>query len=139
MFAVTLVGLLSLNNLGLSMVSVLCIGEDGHVDLEVLVHGRCGDFGHKAQHISGKSSTLLNECLDDHCGLCVDLPAPEASRGKYIPRSNDLNGSLSFEITHSTVMVDVTPVVRGIAHHELQLEPNNYLYSPLLRKTTLLI
>ena len=49
---------------------VLCIGGDGHVELEFAINGCCADVPtHDEDHVEGHS-----ESDEDHCGDCVDLP-----------------------------------------------------------------
>ena len=49
---------------------VLCIGEDGHVELEFAINGSCTDIpSHDEDH-----DRVHSESDDDHCGKCVDLP-----------------------------------------------------------------
>ena len=45
---------------------VLCIGEDGHIEVEAATHGRCCPDA-RAAH-----TEIATE--QDHCGACVDLP-----------------------------------------------------------------
>lgn len=49
---------------------VLCIGEDGHVEVEFAINGSCTDIpSHDEDH-----DGVHSESDDDHCGDCVDLP-----------------------------------------------------------------
>ncbi len=49
---------------------VLCIGEDGHFEVELAINGHCEvspSHAHDHTHLSCDSE-------EDHCGDCVDLP-----------------------------------------------------------------
>jgi len=58
-----------------SSVLALCVGDDGHVEVEILFDGNCAtDLD---QHSSGASdSTALNAPHEGqaHCGSCTDIP-----------------------------------------------------------------
>ena len=50
---------------------VLCIGEDGHVELELAENERCS-----ASEANGSAFSFESFLLDrdDHCGNCADIP-----------------------------------------------------------------
>lgn len=47
---------------------VLCLGEDGHIELEISVYDRCGSES------SAAGATALVSRDADHCGDCSDIP-----------------------------------------------------------------
>jgi len=54
---------------GQALGTVLCIGADGHIALEVANNGRCGDLSslQLREHITPIPQTT------DHCGACLDV------------------------------------------------------------------
>jgi hypothetical protein len=54
---------------GQALGTVLCIGADGHIALEIAKNGRCGDLSSvsPSEHITPMSQNT------DHCGVCVDV------------------------------------------------------------------
>jgi len=52
-----------------AMGTVLCIGADGHIALEVATNGRCGDLG-SAPSLEHITSVPQNT---EHCGSCIDV------------------------------------------------------------------
>ena len=54
---------------------MLCIGADGHVEIEVAHDGRCTSFFTSTQQKpSNFLSTYQPPPIQDHCGQCLDLP-----------------------------------------------------------------
>ena len=54
---------------------MLCIGADGHVEIEVAHDGRCTSFLTATQQkLSDFLSTYQTPPIQDHCGQCLDLP-----------------------------------------------------------------
>ena len=60
---------------------VVCYGDDGHIELEISVNGKCGsNFStrttlHNPSEYRGDSLTANQ----DHCGPCLDIPIALAS------------------------------------------------------------
>lgn len=56
--------------------SVLCVGDDGHVAIEVLLEGDCGDCVHYCQwsDFDSKSKLEFQNSGCRRCGDCVDIP-----------------------------------------------------------------
>src|SRR5262249_4040745 len=54
---------------GQAIGTVLCIGADGHIALEVAKNGRCGDLSslQSREHITPIPQNI------DHCGACLDV------------------------------------------------------------------
>jgi hypothetical protein len=54
---------------GQVMGTVLCIGADGHIALEIAKNGRCGNLSSvpSREHITPMPQNT------DHCGVCVDV------------------------------------------------------------------
>jgi hypothetical protein len=50
----------------------VCIGSDGHVQLEAARHGRCRSLTVPPAAWQAPTDGSLAEA--DHCGLCVDIP-----------------------------------------------------------------
>jgi len=50
--------------------TVLCIGEDGHIPLEMAKNGRCGTLS--TPELSYEQITKMLSGID-HCGPCVDV------------------------------------------------------------------
>ena len=48
---------------------VLCIGEDGHVEVEFAINGYCTDIPTHDDHCGEHAGSNNN-----HCGDCIDLP-----------------------------------------------------------------
>lgn len=48
---------------------VLCLGQDGHLELEYSIDGKCGTTS-KASH----TTALHSADGDSHCGTCTDVP-----------------------------------------------------------------
>jgi hypothetical protein len=57
---------------GAAMDTVVCIGIDGHVQLEAARHGRCRSL--TVPPSAWQSSIGGTGAEADHCGVCVDLP-----------------------------------------------------------------
>ena len=57
---------------GAAMSAVVCIGSDGHVQLEAARHGRCHSLTVPPSAWQAQTGGTLAEA--DHCGACVDLP-----------------------------------------------------------------
>jgi len=58
---------------GAAMGTVVCIGIDGHVQLEAARHGRCRSL--TVPPAAWQSPTGDTRAEADHCGSCVDIPA----------------------------------------------------------------
>jgi len=54
---------------GQALGTVLCIGADGHIALEIAKNGRCGNLSSvpSREHITPMPQNT------DHCGVCVDV------------------------------------------------------------------
>ena len=64
---------------------VLCIGADGHVEVEAGHGGRCTSFlGVTPREASDFLPVYEVETTQDHCGQCLDLPIfISSSDGQY--------------------------------------------------------
>ncbi len=58
---------------------VLCIGEDGHVEIESLRFDCCDDVIESAPR-SGEQLEAPDNAHTDHCGVCIDFPIMNSSR-----------------------------------------------------------
>lgn len=58
---------------------VLCVGSDGHLELEASVDGSCADAPASAERVIPVDSASMDHGAEDHCGECVDLPMVHAS------------------------------------------------------------
>ena len=117
---------------------VLCIGADGHVELEIAADGRCTDtHTFDREHTEIKITGTVPE--EDHCGSCIDLAifVPLNTQQYLVPTKN--------VSTHSTVSLFTL-----VAHQKSNsmilplIDPQDFspLISPTLvslRTTTLLI
>lgn len=64
---------------------VLCIGADGHVDVEVANSGQCTSFATDVQQKTSGFLAYEVSTIQDHCGRCLDLPIfMSNSDGEYI-------------------------------------------------------
>jgi hypothetical protein len=53
---------------------VLCIGEDGHVEVEYASADCCGDAGESSRRDCEPLFNTEDEDCRDRCGACVDVP-----------------------------------------------------------------
>jgi hypothetical protein len=49
---------------------VMCIGQDGHVELEIAVNDHCGNDA----QATPSDILALNPAEENHCGVCSDIP-----------------------------------------------------------------
>jgi hypothetical protein len=66
---------------GAAMDTVVCIGIDGHVQLEAARHGRCRSLTVPPSAWQSPTGGPLAEA--DHCGSCVDLPVLIGATREY--------------------------------------------------------
>lgn len=82
---------------------VLCVGEDGHIEIEVGFEGSCtSDDGLvQSRRSQGHSAVRIESTSDvlDHCGECSDVPVRDyeefQSVGPRVQSLNETKGSLS--------------------------------------------
>jgi hypothetical protein len=66
---------------GAAMGTVMCIGIDGHVQLEPARHGRCRSLTVPPAAWQSPAGGTLAEA--DHCGSCIDLPVLIGATREY--------------------------------------------------------
>lgn len=114
---------------------VLCIGEDGHVEVELATDDCCGD---NAIPASGDRSAHV-DCEDadcaDHCGACLDVPI--GTNGRIATQSGSMDRSetpaVCLVLAHPTVRDSSVPAYftnRGTAYHAA---PPSNVSAPLIR------
>ena len=69
---------------------VLCIGADGHVEIESTWHERCEKHAHEQPTNQTQVSFQSDHATDSHCGPCVDVPM-SIDLTKITRVSKDLN------------------------------------------------
>ena len=112
---------------GIAHGAVLCIEEDGHVEMEASQHGLCG-------------SPLGTVAGDNHCGSCVDIPiytsvfGDIAFNAKQACLQTDIP-ALSPLLTAS--LVETAPCETGVLRPDGSFQTNGFTAS--LRTVVLLI
>lgn len=73
---IVLMALLSLTvALNVSQAAVLCIGDDGHIAIELAGHRHCGHDAHGDDHGTDAPEASVSLCAEDgHCRPCTDIP-----------------------------------------------------------------
>lgn len=66
-------------NVGEAFASVWCIGNDGHVKVELTVSNSCGDPDIEEGNSVGHNVPTMFQSGDDHCGPCLDFSAQQSS------------------------------------------------------------
>lgn len=117
---------------------VLCIGADGHVELEIAADGRCTDT-HTSDREHAEVKIIGNPPEEDHCGSCIDLAifVPLNTQRYLVPTKNVSTHSTvpSFALaTHQKTPSIILPLIDS---HDTSSLINPTLVS--LRTTTLLI
>lgn len=59
---------------GAAVAKVLCVGSDGHVQLERAVNGTCGSSDRTRSKSATVGQAIVSGSGEDHCGPCVDIP-----------------------------------------------------------------
>lgn len=54
--------------------AVLCLGTDGHVEIESPFHERCNDADHSQHTEQRQISNQVDHVENEHCKPCVDVP-----------------------------------------------------------------
>ena len=103
---------------GAAMGTVVCIGSDGHVQLEAARHGRCRSL--TVPPAAWQSSTGGPRAEADHCGACVDLPVLIGDTREYSGAVAAPPAQLSVSVPVLTVSVavlgtDLTPALSLVA------------------------
>ncbi len=71
---------LSLAAMTMPHAAVLCIGDDGHMAIELVGHGHCEDGSHwHNHHATGSEAAEHSHVGRPHCRPCVDIPIPVES------------------------------------------------------------
>jgi hypothetical protein len=71
---------LSLASLNMPYVAVFCIGNDGHMAIELVGHGHCTDGSHsRDHHTTGSEAAEHSHVGRPHCRPCIDIPIPVES------------------------------------------------------------
>lgn len=56
----------------------LCIGDDGHVEIEFITVDGCGDGGFESRAAASHELTAEHQSNDEHCGsTCLDVSLPQ--------------------------------------------------------------
>lgn len=119
---------------------VLCIGEDGHIELEFAVNGCCADTpSHDLDHpeINFTDTTAAHE---NHCGECVDLPIFASLNSEFYVVSVQKNMPTDDTFSVASPILSVTSISNNPSSSSPALIPpfiNPTLIS--LRTVTLLI
>lgn len=75
-----MVMVLSLAALNMPYAAVFCIGDDGHMAIELAGHGHCEDGSHWHDHYAtGSEGAEHSHVGRPHCRPCVDIPIPVES------------------------------------------------------------
>jgi hypothetical protein len=53
---------------------VICVGDDGHISVEIAVGGACADAPGNEQRSKGPTDQSIRTDATSHCGSCEDLP-----------------------------------------------------------------
>lgn len=118
---------------------VLCGGEDGHIEFEAAINGRCTDAQATAWTQSKIAFTALASSID-HCGSCLDIPifASNGDQPIVVP-AKSTSPNLSVSTTAVTTIQPITYIAVPTNHPLLENSPriNPTLIS--LRTVTLLI
>lgn len=117
---------------------VLCIGEDGHVEFELGINGRCVN-GHDFQDDRAEVVSDTAGFEKKHCGSCVDFAifVPLNSETYLVPVQNALILSPAFATALTTHPVSSSTILMPPSF----LEPPSVVAPTLisLRSTMLLI
>lgn len=117
---------------------VLCIGADGHVEIEVGANGRCtGAHPFDSEHRQAMHAESPSEA--DHCGSCVDFAIffPLDKQPHVIPAKDmlSLHTVSAVGLAESKPLVPTIPICTPPFYNPMLISPT--LVS--LRTTTLLI
>ena len=120
---------------------VLCIGADGHVEVEAVDRGQCASFVTETQQNASDFLPAYGVfTIQDHCGACLDLPIfMSSSEAEYIvPVQKNISQFNTFVITPSLGNPLIfTSIPAEISLLNFQPRPNFTL--AFLRTVTLLI
>ena len=111
---------------GAAMGTVVCIGIDGHVQLEAARHGRCRSL--TVPPSAWQSPTGGTRAEADHCGSCVDIPvligdtreypgsiaAPPAQLYVPVPVLTVSIAILGIDLTPALSLVSSPPFLRPV-------------------------
>jgi len=103
---------------GAAMGTVVCIGSDGHVQLEAARHGRCRSL--TVPPSAWQSQTGGTRAEADHCGACVDLPVLIGATREYPGSVAAPSAQLYIPVPVLTVSVavlgtDLTPALSFVS------------------------
>ena len=98
---------------------VLCVGSDGHVELEPSVDGNCADARSAKAQASEFQQATVGTGFEDHCGECVDLPmvhsAPEIYSVGYTVRVPAPSAAMLAPVTLGLDQELLVPTVETIS------------------------
>jgi hypothetical protein len=106
----------------------VCIGIDGHVQLEAARHGRCRSLA--VLPAAWQSQTGGPPAEADHCGSCVDLPVLIGATRAY-------PGSVAVPSAQFHIPVPVLPVSVAVLDTDLPPELSLVSSLPFLRPVIL--
>jgi hypothetical protein len=114
---------------------VLCLGWDGHVEIESTVNAACGNL---PNFPIGKNSPLFHPLVDDaspdHCGGCADVPILfEEAR---IPRNRNLGGfpgAFAISSPHSLDATMKPPALSLSSRSSVTVLSSSSFFPPVLR------
>ncbi len=82
--------------------AVLCLGVDGHIEVESAFHERCDDPAHSQPTDQKQLSYQVDHVEDRHCEPCVDIPI-SIGLAKISRVSKQLNSALPTPVTNAIV------------------------------------
>jgi hypothetical protein len=116
------------------MGTVLCIGADGHIALEVANNGRCGNFAFASsrEHITPVPQNR------DHCGACVDVSLSAVnSDDQQIYSAPSTSPKLDVPVL--ALMAFVIPVYAEPPQRRVVLPPSLYANTLVALRTVVLL
>jgi hypothetical protein len=114
---------------GAALGTVVCIGSDGHVQLEAARHGRCHSLTVSPAAWQAQTAGPLAEA--DHCGSCVDIPV-------LIGDTREYSRSIAAPPTQMSVPMSALPVVVVVPDPDLT-PIRSLVSSPLFFRPVILV
>jgi hypothetical protein len=75
----------------------LCIGDDGHVEIEFVTINGCGDGGFESSAAVSHEVTAEHQSNDEHCGSsCLDVSMPQSEATAVKRLGKIASASLAF-------------------------------------------
>lgn len=115
---------------GAALGTVVCIGSDGHVQLEAARHGRCHSLAVTPATWPAQTDAPLAE--SDHCGACVDIPV-------LIGDTRERPRSIAAPPAQVSVPMPVLPVAVVVPGTDLTLGRSMVSSAPFLRPLILIL